>query len=91
MKGLENGETRIDLDVYKGILRRLVRTYQYFNQNEKPDKVVIPHLLEIDGVPVVMEEPKEEYIATRSRKANTTKLDGGNQDSHILDNQETDE
>ena len=91
MKNLENGETRIDLDVYKGILRRLVRTYQYFNQNEKPDKVVIPHLLEIDGVPVVMEEPEEKEYAIVSGASNTTKLDGGNQDSHILDNQETDE
>jgi len=88
MKNLENGETRIDLDVYKGILRKLVRTYQYFNKNEKPDKVVIPHLLEIDGVPVVMEQ-EEEYAVT-SGASNTTKLNGGNQDSHIGDNQEVD-
>ena len=91
MKGLDNGIARIDSDVYKSVLTKLVRTYQYFNKNEKPDKVVIPHLLEIDGVPVEMEEPEEEEHAGSSRKANTTKLNVGNPDSNISDNPKADE
>ena len=90
MQGLEDGVARIDSDVYKGILAKLVRTYQYFNQNKEPDKVVIPHLLEIDGVPIEMEEPEEEEHAVVGRDADTTEFGRGNPDSDIQNNPEID-
>lgn len=90
MKGLENGVARIEPNVYKGILLRLVKTYQYFNQNKKPDKVIIPRLLEIDGVPVEM-EPEEVEHAVVSRKPKSTKLNVVNTDGDIGNDKEADE
>ena len=55
MENLENGIARINPEVYKGILSKLVRTYKYFNNNELPLKVIIPAVDEIDGVPVEVE------------------------------------
>lgn len=55
MENLENGIARIRPDVYKGILAKLVRTYKYFNNNQTPDKLIIPLVTEVDGIPVEME------------------------------------
>ena len=56
VKNLENGIARISPEVYKGLLAKLLRTYKYFNHNEAPEKVIIPRVDEIDGVPVEMED-----------------------------------
>jgi len=64
MENLENGIARMDPKVYKGLLSKLVRTYKYFNNNETPEKVIIPTLDEIDGIPIETEEVEH---ATRSK------------------------
>lgn len=78
MENLENGVARIDPEVYKGLLAKLVGTYKYFNNNQPPDKVVIPFIDEVDGVPVEVEYPEETFTASSeitSDKAATEKAE----------------
>ena len=68
---LENGIAKIDPKIYKGLLAKLIASYRYFNNNQQPEKVIIPFVEEIDGVPIEFEYPKEEANATVSRKSRT--------------------
>ncbi len=56
VKNLENGIARIDRKVYEGLFLEMIATYKYFNNNEVPEKLVIPGITEVDGIPIVIEE-----------------------------------
>ena len=55
VKNLENGIARIDKKVYEGLFLELIAVYKYFNSNKVPEKLVIPAITEVGGVPIVVE------------------------------------
>jgi len=62
IQNLNNGTAKFDQAVFEGLLKKLVSTYKYFNNNKVPNEVVVPFVNEVDGVKVTYEQAQIEEI-----------------------------
>jgi len=52
------------------VVKRIIRHYQYHNNNQSPEAVVIPLLKEVDGVKILYEqEPKLDRLPRRKHES----------------------
>lgn len=51
---------KVDKGILAGTILSYIRGHKFHHQGEKPDKVILPRIAEVDGVPVEYEEAEDE-------------------------------